>query len=180
MRYLEAKSVNDFITLCLLVLHQNGFLGLIGDWPSRTNARPVEDVQVIQAALCLQQLSSLDWLLRRNRSCLRNQRQLGVLLSQINHFSHSYQLVLGDVVSDLYAMRDLGVPFHRRSYFGIQITTIQIVCRDAIAIVTKFSGREGRARVQFQSGGRGQLLNGDAVVPNDLNVLYQRLSALLN
>src|SRR5258708_22926454 len=73
MRHFKAKSIDDFVTLGFVVFYQNRFLALIGDRSSWPYTRPIEDVQVIKAALGLQQVSFFDGLLGWNFRRLCNQ-----------------------------------------------------------------------------------------------------------
>ena len=54
MRDFETESISNVVPLRLVYLDQRGFLGLIGDRPLRANAGPIENVQIIQPALCFQ------------------------------------------------------------------------------------------------------------------------------
>src|SRR5882762_7607143 len=105
MRHFETKSVNEFVTLGLVVFYQNRFLGLIGDRFSRPDARPVENIKVVQTALRLQQLSSLDWGLAGNLCSFLDQGELGLLLPKIDDFPGAHQLMFSNVVCDFYTVR---------------------------------------------------------------------------
>ena len=56
MRNFKTESVCNLVALGFVYLYERGLLGLIGNWLSRTDARPVENVQVVKAAFGLEQL----------------------------------------------------------------------------------------------------------------------------
>src|SRR5258708_13561560 len=56
MGYFEAEAIDDLIAFHLMHLDQRRLLILIGDGPSRPNAGPIKNIQVVQASLRSQHL----------------------------------------------------------------------------------------------------------------------------
>ncbi len=143
MRNFKTESVSNLVALGFVYLDERGFLGLIGNWLSRTDARPVENVQVVKAAFGLEQLPALHGSFAGQLRGLSKKLHLGSVLPQINHFTEVNQLMLVYGVKNVHPVGIIRAALDARLYFHVEIPAIQIIGRNAVAIFRQPPRRHG-------------------------------------
>ncbi len=83
-------------------------------------------------------------------------------------------------IDNIDAVRIVAWRFTLRSYFGIEISAIQIGGGNAIAVVRQLLAERRARRLSARSLRGGELILGNVVISADLNVIDQRLRAFLD
>src|ERR1700716_1701790 len=168
MRDLETDSVRDLVSFRLVYFYKRRLFGLISNRFPGTHAGPVEDVQIVQAALRLQQHTPAHGSFRRDLRRLSDKREPCIFLSKIDDVANTNHLVLTDGISHVHAVRIVGVTTHGRLNFGIQVSTVEIGGGDAIAIFRKPPGGKRRTGAQFETFGGGELFVRNVIISRNL------------
>ncbi len=103
-----------------------------------------------------------------------------MLLPEINDIGHSNHPELVHGVSHIHVVRIRALPIHGGFYLNIEISAVEIVGGNTIAIFCEMARRERCTGAQLESRGCGKLFIWNVVIAGDLHVINQRLSTFFN
>src|SRR6267143_124867 len=100
-----------------------------------------------------------------------------MFLPKINDFANTNHLVLGDGIRHVYAVRIFLMAAHGSLNLSVQISVIQIISSDAVAIICYSARGERRSSTKFEARRRRELIVGKIVIALYLNVIDYGLLA---
>src|SRR5262252_6643399 len=128
MPRLETNSPDQLISLGFMQLYQCRLTILCGNGSPRAYAGPIEDVQVVQAAFRLQQVTAPHWSLEHNWRGPRKQRHSRPVLAEVHNVVGPYHLMFLYAIHNIHTMRIALDFLYSGLHFDVQIPTVQ-VCR---------------------------------------------------
>src|SRR5438874_9742504 len=132
VRNFEAESICDLITPSLMYLDERRLLSLVSNWAARTDAGPIEDAEIVEAAFGCQHGAafhrSFSWDLRSPG----DERSASLLLAKVSHSADTHQLMLRDRVNQIQVVRIAGVAIDLNFYRCIEISMIDVGGRDSV------------------------------------------------